>query len=84
MLTSTILLSVYRVIFSVINPSGQSIQSVDVTNTFPSFSNLQVQYINKKESSSSSNLIIEPASPPEALFITNFDFIFLKNYITIF
>lgn len=46
MLTSTILLFVYRVIFSVINPLGQSIQSVDVTNTFPSLSNLQVQYIN--------------------------------------
>ncbi len=84
MLTSTILLFVYRVIFSVINPLGQSIQSVDVTNTFPSLSNLQVQYINNKESSSSSNLIIELASPQKALFITNFDFIFLKNYITIF
>lgn len=46
MLTSTILLFVYRVIFSVINPLGQSIQSVDVTNTFPSLSNFPVQYIN--------------------------------------
>lgn len=43
MLTSTILLFVYRLIFSVINPLGQSI---DVTNTFPSLSNLPVQYIN--------------------------------------
>lgn len=44
MLTSTIFLFVYRVIFSVINPSGPSIQSVDVTNTFPSLYNLQVRY----------------------------------------
>lgn len=84
MLTSTVLLFFKSVIFSVINPLGQSIEAEDVTNTFPSFSNLPVQYINKKESSSSSNSIIEPASPPEALFITNVDFIFLKNYITIF
>lgn len=49
MLTSTVLLFFKSVIFSVINPLGQSIESVAVTNTFLSPASLQVQYINKKE-----------------------------------
>lgn len=49
MLTSTILLFFKSVIFSVINPLGQSIEAEDVTNTFPSLANLLVQYINKKK-----------------------------------